>query len=94
MDRDTQGQSCSQDDLPLLWHDRLNGDVHVPSHSERDRLGKDLLAGLCGTFGDDGDSLRIPPLVVTNRLNEKTPYALDGSVNSGNRAGAEVHTTR
>jgi hypothetical protein len=75
---DTQGQSCAQGNLLLLWHDSLNGDVHVPSRSECDRPGKDLLAGLCGTFGDDGDGLCIPPFVVTNRLNEKTPYALEG----------------
>ena len=92
MDGDTQGQSCAQGNLLLLWHDSLNGDVHLPPHSESDRLGQDLLAGLCGTFGDDGDGLRVPPFVVTNRLNEETPYALDGSVNCGNRACAKAHT--
>jgi hypothetical protein len=91
MDGDAQGQSCTQSNLPLLGHDSLNGDVHVPSRSESNRPGNDLLAGLCGTFGDDRDGLSIPPFVVTNRLSEKTPYALDGSVNCGNRACAKAH---
>ena len=91
MEGDTQGQSCPQGHLPLLRHDVLNGDVHVPSRPESNRLGNDLLAGLCGTFGDDRDGVSIPPFVVTNRLEEKTPHALDGSVNGGNRAGAQAH---
>ena len=92
MDGDTQGQSRAQGNLLLLRHDSLNGDVDVPSRSECGRPGKDVLAGLCGTFGDDGDGPGIPPFVVTNRLSEKTPYALDGGVNRGNRACAETHT--
>jgi hypothetical protein len=42
MDGDTQGQSCAHGNLLLLWHESLNGDVHVPSHSECDCLGKDV----------------------------------------------------
>jgi hypothetical protein len=53
MDCDTPGQPCEQVKLLLLWRDGPNGDVNVPSFSERDCLGEDLLAGLCRTFGDD-----------------------------------------
>jgi hypothetical protein len=53
MDCNTPGQPREQVKLLLLWRDGPNGDVNVPSSSDCDCLGEDLLAGLCRTLGDD-----------------------------------------
>jgi hypothetical protein len=75
----------------LLRHDGLNRDVNVPSLSQGDRLGEDLLAGVRWTYGDDRAGLSIPPLGLMCGVSEQAPHLLDWRLNGGNGTCAEAH---
>jgi len=52
-DSDAKGETCHQVELMPIRRDGLNSDVNVPSFSQPDGLGGDLLAGLRRACGDD-----------------------------------------
>lgn len=69
----------------------LDGDIRIPSSTERGRLGLNTLPRLRGTRRRNGARLSIPPLSIICGFGEQIPDALRGCVNNRDGTRAKCH---